>query len=160
MAEEHSKEDIKTNKRAANRLIESLLDARFAIPRLMRRLSRRNKHKPQRQPLRQSTAIKVVAFAAAILVIAVLLTVALNARAEQEASSNAPLFTPDHIDDKSLFVPNEPDFLPPAVLGQARKKFWTEQDATPFWTSPDNAGQAYWRDKLNQAVDNMLKRVP
>jgi hypothetical protein len=93
-----------------------------------------------------------------ILIIA-LTTAALNSR-QEKASAKPPAFPAQKIPDEELFVPEEPDFLPPVLLYREQKDQWTAEDAAPFWTDPAELGDGGWSDKVEEYVDSLLKSVP
>jgi hypothetical protein len=59
-----------------------------------------------------------------------------------------------------LFLPDEPDFVPGVLLGRERRTFWTEDDAAEFWQDPLRFGEEPWRLQIENAIDEMLERIP
>jgi hypothetical protein len=74
--------------------------------------------------------------------------------------SSAGIFNPAPIPPEDLFLPEEPDFLPPVILGRERREAWTAEDAEPFWYDPLEDSKEEWRDLVEELVDDLLERVP
>jgi hypothetical protein len=64
------------------------------------------------------------------------------------------------IPPEDLFLPEEPDFLPPVILERERRDAWTAQDAEPYWYNPLEQGEDEWRERVEQVIDDLLERVP
>jgi hypothetical protein len=77
-----------------------------------------------------------------------------------DPKKSVDVFVPERIAAEDLFLPNEPDFLPPVILEQEQKKSWRQEDAEPFWTDPLEYGSDYWRDNISETVDSLLERFP
>jgi hypothetical protein len=75
-------------------------------------------------------------------------------------SVGAGTFNPVPIPPEDLFLPEEPDFLPPVILERERREVWTAEDAEPFWYDPLEEGEEGWRDLVEKLVDDLLERVP
>jgi hypothetical protein len=107
---------------------------------------------------------RIAAAGFAALAVAVPLVIAITARITMEIQNNEPsgdmVFQPDPIVAADLFIPDEPDFLPPVILEQQRKTVWTEADAAEFWTDPLEFSDEYWRQKLSQSIDRLLESLP
>jgi hypothetical protein len=69
-------------------------------------------------------------------------------------------FVPARIPDEDIFLPNEPDFLPPVILEQEQRKSWTVEDVEPFWTDPIEYGPAFWQERIGETVDDLLEHIP
>jgi hypothetical protein len=95
------------------------------------------------------------ALALIILLVAVL---AIGKPAPEEPE--AALFRPAPIPPEDLFLPEEPDFLPPVILDRGRRETWTAEDAEPFWYNPLEEDEERWRELVEKAVDDLLERVP
>jgi hypothetical protein len=59
-----------------------------------------------------------------------------------------------------FFLPEEPDAVPPVILEREPRRFWTEEDAAPFWTDPLERGEEPWRERVEAAVDRLFEGVP
>lgn len=64
------------------------------------------------------------------------------------------------IPPEELFLPDEPDFVPGVLLGRERRTSWTAEDAALYWQDPLKNGEERWRERLEEAVDEVLERVP
>ena len=62
------------------------------------------------------------------------------------------------IPHEELFSPAEPDFLPKFLLEREPRRFWTVEDARPYWKSPGNPD--FWQGEIKTAVDKLLEGVP
>jgi hypothetical protein len=60
---------------------------------------------------------------------------------------------------EDIFLPDEPDFLPPVLLEREPRK-WNAEDARPFWTNPLGNDPAQWRNNIERTVDGRMERVP
>jgi hypothetical protein len=74
--------------------------------------------------------------------------------------AGAGTFNPLPIPPEDLFLPEEPDFLPPVILDRGRRETWTAEDAEPFWYDPLEGGEEEWRELVERVVDDLLERVP
>jgi hypothetical protein len=105
---------------------------------------------------------RIAGLVSVVLVVAAPLVIAITARIALEIQRNEPrpdmVFEPDPID--ALFIPDEPDFLPPVILEQEQKTVWTGADAAEFWTDPLEFSDEYWRQKLSQSIDRLLEPLP
>ncbi|MDR1444508.1 MAG: hypothetical protein LBI94_06480 [Treponema sp.] len=61
---------------------------------------------------------------------------------------------------EDLFLPEEPDFLPPVILERERRDAWTADDAEPYWYNPLEEGEEGWREQVEKVIDELLERVP
>jgi hypothetical protein len=64
------------------------------------------------------------------------------------------------IPPEDLFLPEEPDFLPPIILERERRDAWTADDAEPYWYNPLEEGEEGWREQVEKVIDELLERVP
>jgi hypothetical protein len=64
------------------------------------------------------------------------------------------------IPPEELFLPGEPDFVPPILLDREPEKPWTGEDARPYWRDPLKRGEEPWRERIESVIDEMLERVP
>ncbi|MDR0400920.1 MAG: hypothetical protein LBH51_08255 [Treponema sp.] len=69
-------------------------------------------------------------------------------------------FGPTPIPWEELFLPEEPDFLPPVILEREQRDSWTAEDAEPFWYNPLKDGEEEWREQVEKTVDEFLERIP
>jgi len=116
---------------------------------------------------RRAAALKrywpFIAAGLVILVITPLVTFAVlrsRAQAEKTQAPPAPLFEDVAIPDESLFLPDEPDFVPEVLPERERRETWTERDAERFWQDPRAGGEEPLKDDLTEAIDRILERVP
>jgi hypothetical protein len=78
----------------------------------------------------------------------------------QNSRQTAPEWTADPIADEDIFLPAEPDFLPPVLFEQEQKKIWTEDDAGQFWTNPADYPQDFWKARVRDSIDRIMENVP
>jgi hypothetical protein len=64
------------------------------------------------------------------------------------------------IPSEELFFPGEPDFVPPLLLEREPRRFWTADDAAPFWEDPGKLGRDHWRREMELVIDNLMESVP
>jgi hypothetical protein len=64
------------------------------------------------------------------------------------------------IPPEELFLPEEPDFVPPVLLERAPRGSWSAEDAAPFWHDPLERGEEPWRERIETVIDELLKEVP
>jgi hypothetical protein len=106
----------------------------------------------------------VVTPAALVLVLIILLVIVAGLSSKgpepDEPAAAAGIFTPLPIPPEDLFLPEEPDFLPPVILERERREFWTGEDAGPFWYRPREDGEEFWREQMEKLIDDLLERVP
>jgi hypothetical protein len=97
---------------------------------------------------------------ALVLALFVLLLAALatGKPAVEEPAARAFRLTP--IPPEDLFLPEEPDFLPPVILERERRESWTADDAEPYWYNPLKQGEEAWREQVEKVIDDLLERVP
>ncbi|MDR3174039.1 MAG: hypothetical protein LBU19_07305 [Treponema sp.] len=72
----------------------------------------------------------------------------------------AAVFRSVTIPPEDLFLPEEPDVLPPVILEREQRDAWTLDDAAPYWYDPLESGEAEWRERVEQVIDDLLERVP
>ncbi|MDR1148001.1 MAG: hypothetical protein LBK66_05155 [Spirochaetaceae bacterium] len=111
---------------------------------------------------RQKT-IRLAILCAVILLIVTPLIILLTAKiafSAQGKTASDYAFKIDPISAKDLFIPDKPDFLPPVMLEQPQKEFWTSEDAMEFWTAPAEFPDEFWRNKISESIDNILEPLP
>jgi hypothetical protein len=112
----------------------------------------------------EKKSARIAVVVSVTLAVAVPLIIAITARITIEIQSNEPradmIFEPDPIGARDLFIPDEPDFLPPVILEQEQKTVWTGADAAEFWTDPLEFSDEYWRQKLSSSIDRLLEPLP
>ena len=59
-----------------------------------------------------------------------------------------------------IFLPEEPDFVPPVILEREPRTAWTLDDAIPFWQDPLKEGEGPWRERIKIMIDEFLENVP
>jgi hypothetical protein len=59
-----------------------------------------------------------------------------------------------------LFLPTEPDFVPGVLLEREQRAMWTTSDAAPLWQDPLRDGEEPWRNRIEQAIDEIMESVP
>ncbi|MDR3160688.1 MAG: hypothetical protein LBU28_03640 [Spirochaetaceae bacterium] len=96
------------------------------------------------------------------LVLLVLILFALIIAAGRPAAKQpaAAVFRSVTIPPEDLFLPEEPDFLPPVILEREQRDAWTVDDAESYWYDPLEPGEAEWRERVEQVIDDLLERVP
>jgi hypothetical protein len=98
----------------------------------------------------------------AVLILLVVVTVAILNKTGEKASQTREtqeMFSSERIPGDELFLPGEPDFLPPVLLYREQKERWTGEDAAPFWTDPATLDDD-WRGKVEEYIDRLLESVP
>ena len=100
------------------------------------------------------TAVAVV-----ILVLSVLLPLISSGRDSRSVEPpRSNRMTP--IPSQELFLPDEPDFIPGVLLERERRSIWTEQDASEYWQDPLRDGEEPWREKIEEAINEFMERIP
>jgi len=61
---------------------------------------------------------------------------------------------------EELFIPFEPDVVPPVLKGREPRESWQVEDARPFWTNPEHWEDAEWQRRMRGEIDTFLKGVP
>jgi hypothetical protein len=74
---------------------------------------------------------------------------------EEAAISREGIIPPEE-----LFLPGEPDFLPPVMLERERRETWTAEDAKPFWRDPLEEGKGPYIERMHKEIDAIMERVP
>jgi hypothetical protein len=113
-------------------------------------------------PWLERKLVFVLAGSALVLtaVLAMLMAGVSRAAAPEEPAAAAGAFTPAPISPDELFLPEEPDFLPPVILERERREAWAQEDAEPFWYRPLEDGEELWREQAEKVIDALLERVP
>jgi hypothetical protein len=106
----------------------------------------------------KTLALWGIAGAVAVILI-VAGTTAVLRKAGEETPESPEMFSAERIPGEAFFLPEEPDFLPPAILYRERKNQWTAEDAAPFWTDPAVL-DSDWRDNVEKYIDKLLESVP
>ena len=94
---------------------------------------------------------------AALLLVLAVAALALNSRGPRE-SAPAGMRAAHAIPSEELFIPDEPDFLPPFLLEREPRHFWSVEDIRPYWRSPGNP--EFWQGVIRSAVDELMENVP
>ena len=68
-------------------------------------------------------------------------------------------YTRKVVEEGDIFLPEEPDFLPDALLPRERRPSWTVEDARPYWTNPADAGKAFWLENAEKTIDTLLENI-
>lgn len=97
---------------------------------------------------------------AMILTLSVLISISsgLNSNSASRREERQSIITP--IPAESIFLPEEPDFIPGVLLERGQRSSWTLEDASEYWQDPLRSGEEAWRDKIEKAIDEILERVP
>ena len=95
----------------------------------------------------------------AVSVFSVILVLGLSGKPAADGPA-AGMLRPLPIPPEDLFLPEEPDFLPPVILERERRESWTGEDAEAFWYRPLEDGEEIWREQVEKVVDDLLERVP
>jgi hypothetical protein len=61
---------------------------------------------------------------------------------------------------EELFLPDEPDYIPGALLERERRSNWTDENASEYWQDPLKYGEEQWREKIETSIDEFLERIP
>jgi hypothetical protein len=78
----------------------------------------------------------------------------------QNRKNTAVVFRADQVAEKDLFIPDEPDFLPPVMLEQTQKQVWTSADVSEFWTGAREFSADFWRSGISASIDRLLEPLP
>lgn len=70
------------------------------------------------------------------------------------------LLMPQAITQEEIFPPHEPDFLPEVLLDREPRSSWTDEDAEQFWNDPLNENPDVWKNRIIEAVDDLLENIP
>jgi hypothetical protein len=102
-------------------------------------------------------AVGVIVFLSLTLVVISLI----NAESAKKLQSPIPVENSRLISIplEDIFLPDEPDFLPNAILKKQPKK-WDAQDARPFWTNPLENDSFQWQDNIKNTVDKIMEKTP
>ncbi|MCL2212081.1 MAG: hypothetical protein FWB95_09190 [Treponema sp.] len=94
-----------------------------------------------------------------ILTLSVLLSLSKAGKGDaRNDSERLTVFAP--IPAEELFLPDEPDYIPKVILEREQRSFWTEEDAAEYWQDPLRGGEEKWRQKIEEAADELLENVP
>jgi hypothetical protein len=102
----------------------------------------------------------VILFSALAVIVPVLTIIAVNA--SQTAKSKAeipPPRTTKPFEPNDIFLPEEPDFLPQALLPREPSPRWTITDAEPYWTPPSTIDANLWLERIEKTIDTLLENV-
>jgi hypothetical protein len=104
----------------------------------------------------------VICFAAAALVVPLItiITVKTVSNIQSKKTTADIVFKPDIIAGEDMFIPDEPDFLPPVMLEQEQKQVWTSADASEFWTGASKFPAEFWRSRISASIDRLLEPLP
>jgi hypothetical protein len=105
------------------------------------------------------TLMIIVGAGAALLICLLIISMALPKRAGGYSKPELADSTLPRLPPEDIFVPEEPDFLP-RVLLQEEPAPWTTEDIMPFWTDPLERGEGYWRERVSNALDDLLEEIP
>jgi hypothetical protein len=99
--------------------------------------------------------------AAAVLVVCIIVALILNLRnGSRPAEPSITELFGSSLPPEELFLPGEPDFLPPVLLERERREAWTLEDAVPYWTDPLDEGRDRYEGIAGRVVDGIMERVP
>jgi hypothetical protein len=103
--------------------------------------------------------------AAGLLLLILLLVISLRMKdnqdeAVQRSHEENPVFTLRAIKQDELFLPREPDFLPDVMLDRDPKTFWTDEDAEQYWKDALNDNPELWKNRIFNAVDDIMENIP
>jgi len=107
---------------------------------------------------RRLAIICAVVFAA-VLTLFVLLRMGGN-KGDETRIDHERLSVLSPIPADELFLPDEPDYIPEILLDRERRSVWTETDAAEYWQDPLRGGEEKWRGKIEEAIDELLERIP
>jgi hypothetical protein len=103
----------------------------------------------------------VLSLAGLTLLVILVLTALFTGRPVPEAPEReAAVIRAAPIPPEELFLPEEPDFLPPVILERERREAWTVDDAAPYWYNPLEHGEEEWRERVEKVIDDLLERAP
>jgi hypothetical protein len=104
--------------------------------------------------------------AAGLVLLFLLLVISLGMNHNQDERSrdseilNSQLLAPHAIKPEDLFLPAEPDFIPEVILDREPRNLWTEEDAKQFWSDPLNGKTDVWKNRIFDAVDDIMENIP
>jgi hypothetical protein len=117
----------------------------------------------EKLPWLEGKLVRVLAalvFAVLVVLVVLALPGSSGAPAVDGPAARAGMFKEAPIPAEDLFLPEEPDFLPPVILERQRRESWTAEDAEPYWYNPLEQGEEAWRERVEQVIDELLERVP
>ncbi|MDR1862534.1 MAG: hypothetical protein LBQ67_01295 [Treponema sp.] len=91
-----------------------------------------------------------------ICLIVITLVMSLGGPREGEGQEAVELTIPV----EELFFPGEPDFVPSILLEREPRRFWTADDAGPFWKDPGELGRDQWLKEMELVIDKLMEGVP
>jgi hypothetical protein len=113
--------------------------------------------------LRDRPKLAVMGLGALILVFAAVLLAALVSLGTEKPPPGAEIsgaLSPRAIPTEELFLPSEPDFLPPVILEREQRDLWTVEDALPYWTDPLKGEDIPYVNRMRGMVDTIMERIP
>jgi hypothetical protein len=81
------------------------------------------------------------------------------ARGAQDDTELPSEYTRKAVEEADVFLPEEPDFLPEALLPREQRPVWTIEDARPYWTNPAGAGREFWLENAEKTIDTLLENI-
>jgi hypothetical protein len=79
---------------------------------------------------------------------------------ETDSQDINQIFAPQAISPGELFLPDEPDFIPEVMLDREPRTSWTDEDAEQFWKDPLDGNTEAWKNRIHEAVDNLMENIP
>jgi hypothetical protein len=97
-----------------------------------------------------------------LILIGVLLLMNYSLAAADRAAGRdlSDTFKPLAVPPEDFFLPEEPDFLPEALLEKEGQGTWSAEDARPFWKDPLQENPDLWRERMETVIDRLMERVP
>jgi hypothetical protein len=98
-------------------------------------------------------------FFAAFLTFFVIISL-INPKSEDLPSGPERINILSPIPAEDIFMPDEPDYIPGVILERQQRSIWSMDDASVFWRDPLMFGEEQWREKIEEAVNELMERVP
>ncbi len=101
--------------------------------------------------------------ALALLMLLLVMSIRINHnRNEMQSASQKSnrMIVPHAVKPEEMFLPREPQIIPEVILDREPKSSWTDEDAEQFWNDPLDGNSDVWKNRIFEAVDDMLENVP
>jgi hypothetical protein len=109
----------------------------------------------------RAVRIAAVVFGVTALTVAgVFIFFTIKTRAQIKDNLRVEAFPQNGFPRGDLFLPREPNFLPPVILAREPRELWTAEDAEEFWTDPMTFPDGNWEKRVGDYVDALMESVP
>jgi hypothetical protein len=104
--------------------------------------------------------VSIVTFSAFVLVLVGVLSARSGRENRSPVTAGTVTAMQGFILPDELYLPNEPDFVPGVLLEREQRSVWTASDAAPLWQDPLKTGEEPWRNRIEEAIDEIMESVP